>query len=171
MMHALERYEPRPGIPFFAYAAPYIRAAMAKEATFSLSIVDIPERHLRDARAGQMDADAAALVHESRYVTDIDDLHEVTPSSSAVTAETALSQKQISAQLRHHFRQALEQLSKEEAEVIRWRAAGGGEIRTLAERLDITADKVRKIEFRAMARMKSFLLRQGVTPHILNTAT
>ncbi|WP_154667722.1 sigma-70 family RNA polymerase sigma factor [Leisingera caerulea] len=168
MIKALRKYEPAPDVPFFAYAVKFIRSAMAQEAAFPSRIVDIPENRLRTAKAGQMDEDEAALVFEARYVTDIDDLHEVTASSTAVTAETSMVKDEIQSGIRKVLDLAGEALTPVEAEIIFNRLSEDGPVDELAAKLDMSVAKMRKIESRAMARMKNYLLKRGVTADFMN---
>lgn len=168
MIKALRKYEPAPDVPFFAYAVKFIRSAMAQEAAFPSKIVDIPENRLRTARAGQMDEDEAALIFEARYVTDIDDLHEVTAASTAVTAETSMVKDEIQSSIRKVLDLAASALTPVEAEIVFNRLSEDRPVEELAGELDMPVAKMRKIESRAMARMKNHLLKRGVTADFMN---
>lgn len=63
---------------------------------------------------------------------------------------------------------AIASLSDQEAEIIRARFLQDVSAEDLAIRLDISAAKMRKIEHRAKSRMKSFLLKRGVTADFMN---
>jgi RNA polymerase sigma factor (sigma-70 family) len=158
-----------PGVPFFAYAASFVRSAMRDEADFPGSIVAIPGNRVRNAKSGRIDADEAALIFEARFVTDIDDLHEVTASSAAVTAETGMMKEELNGQIGEILDLAIGSLTTQEAEIIRLRLIDGGTGEELGSRLDMPAARVRKIEKRAMARMKTLLLKRGITADFINT--
>lgn len=141
---------------------------MSRETSFVLSVVKVPESLTRAGPDGQVDADEAALAHEARYVSDIDDVHEVTAHSDAVTAETDMLADESCADLRASLVRAAGVLSPLERQLVLWRVDGRENPAGKAAELDISEEKMRKTENRALLRMRSHLLRQGVTPGSLN---
>lgn len=168
MLKSLSNYTPMPGVPFFAYATKFVRSAMQREALFPARLVNIPDFRLRNAQNGLLDAEETAFVYEARFVTDIDDVHEASPSSTPVTAEILMMNGEQADCTRKLLNLAIASLSDQEAEIIRARFLQDISAEDLAIRLDISAAKMRKIEHRAKSRMKSFLLKRGVTADFMN---
>ena len=168
MLKSLTNYTPMPGVPFFAYATKFVRSAMQREATFPARLVNIPDFRLRNAKNGLLDDEEAAFIFEARVVSDIDDLYEVAPTSTAVTAEILMMNGEVADCTRKLLNLAIASLTDLEAEIIRARFLHDVAADDLAIRLDISAPKMRKIEHRAKSRMKSFLLKRGVTADFMN---
>lgn len=171
MLKSLSNYVPIPDVPFFAYAKMFVRSSMQREAAFSAHLVNIPELHLRNAKNGQLAASEAALVLEAKFVSGIDDLYEAADVETAPTAENVLIDRELSNQSCEMLKLAIKSLSAEEAEIIRARFLQEESVEELAVRLDILPEKMRKIEQRARFRMKTYLLKRGVTAGFMNPET
>ena len=169
MLKSLTNYVPIPGVPFFAYAKMFVRSSMQREADFLSQLVDIPELHLRNARNGRMAAAEAALVREAQYVSDIDDMFETTSGQPSKTAESSLVNKDVAKHSARMIELAIKALDAEETEIIRSRFLEEETVDEVAARLDISPQKMRKIEQRARSRMRSFLLKRGVTAGFMNS--
>lgn len=168
MLKSLPNYTPIPGVPFFAYATKFVRSAMQREALFPARLVNIPDLRLRNAQNGLLDDEEAAFVFEARFVADIDSVHDEAPSATPVTAEILMMNGEQADCARKLLDLAIASLSDQEAEIIRARFLQDVSAEDLAIRLDISAAKMRKIEHRAKSRMKSFLLKRGVTADFMN---
>ncbi len=170
MIRCLPNYVPQPDVPFFAYATRYVRSAMAREAAFIARSVSIPERKSRDARSGRMAEDEAALVRGAMRATDITDMQDELASPQAA-ADTGLVRQETDDAMRALLDLALSSLTEAEAQVIRDRLSADRNTSTGEAMLDSLAGKMRKTEQRALMRMRTFLLRRGITADFMNSGT
>ena len=170
MIRCVPNYIPQPGIPFFAYAARYVRSAMTREAAFLARSVSIPDRKARDARCGRLVEHEAALVRASMRSADIADVQDELVSPLAA-AETGLVQRETDGAMHDLLELALASLTEAEAQVIRDRLSADQDAATGHGALDSSIGKMRKTEQRALMRMRTFLLRRGVTADFMNSGT
>lgn len=168
MLKSLKSYVSIPGVPFFAYAKMFVRSSMLREAAFLSQLVDIPALHLRNARNGQLAPSEAALVLEAQFVLNIDEVNNTASTEAVPTAENMLINKDLTARSNQMLHLAVEALTEDEAEIIRARFLEEESVDELAARLDILPEKMRKIERRARFRMKTFLLKRGITAGLIN---
>jgi len=160
----IDGFAPRDGVPFFAYARPFVRAAMRKEMLRNIAVVAIPPQHQRAAREGRLgDRDLAALRGAARpqRIDDIDgwDLcaHEEPAELVMISAEDADARRRI-------VDAALSRLSSTERLLIeRCRCESDLPLATVAARAGMSVERIRKMEARALARMKAQFIRHGVT--------
>ncbi|MFD2739566.1 sigma-70 family RNA polymerase sigma factor [Sulfitobacter aestuarii] len=164
LIRCLASYEPRGEIPFFAYAKPFIRAALSAAIRQQISQVSIPRQHLRAAAQGE-DAQQAALVRAARRSDSYEALAEGLALVDEQNGESLLLRGERDSQHQRLFEGALAQLSPtEQALVTRHRQGGDVGISVIAKKLGMRDDTALKLEKRALARMKTYFLLQGLTP-------
>ena len=169
LYNAIDRYTPKPGIPFFAYATRFIRKAMHDELNLINNIVDIPKHKVREAKAGKLDEMEVELINEARHTADIDDIYDTASCAALVSTDTTLIEKQNRQGMRSELEKAMECLTPGESLLIKRRLNGDNPENEPIENLDMASPRMRKMEKRALMRLKTTLLRQGFTPQFLQS--
>lgn len=160
----IDGYAPREGVPFFAYARPFVRAAMRREVFKSAAVVDIPLQHRRAAREGRLgDRDLATLrgAAQPHRMDDSDIWDLCAPEEPAELAMIRTEETQARKRL---IDAALSRLSNTERLLVeRCRTESRLPLAAVAASVGTSVDRIRKMEARAFARMKAQFIRIGVT--------
>jgi RNA polymerase sigma factor (sigma-70 family) len=167
LFKAASNYTPKPDVPFFAYAFRYIRKAMNAELHTINNIVVIPRHKLREARTGLMSEMEVELLNEARHTADIEDIYDTASATSSSNSETELIYSQDQQAIICQLEKAMECLSPGETLLIKRRLLGDNSGDASIDDLDMTDPRMRKMEKRAMMRLKTSLLKQGFTPQLL----
>lgn len=160
VIEVLRRYQPQGEVPFIAYATPALRGAMLRAFAAQSGIVSMPERHLRDALAGRLGRHAAETVRQSLQAESFD---EFTTDAVADTPEdTALRQERL-ARMRAALANALAALEKAERHlVVHHILKEDKPLEALAQDLKLPLSRLRRIEGRALHKMRNRLMTEGI---------
>lgn len=160
----LSGYGPREGVPPFAYARPFVHAAMRRCFYRDAAIVAVPLHHIRALREGHgSDLDRAWLQAATRPER-IDDPDAAQLGNDLESAEAVLIRHETDGAQSRALDDALSFLSETERLFIERRRAGDdGCPVDLAHRAGLNQSQARKIEARALARLRTRLLMRGIT--------
>lgn len=160
----IDGYVPREGVPFFAYARPFVRAAMRREVFKNAAVVAIPLQHRRAAREGRLgDRELATLrgaAHPHR-MGDAETWELCAPEDPAeltmIRTEEAFARQRI-------IDAALSRLSNTERLLVeRCRSESDLPLAAVAASVGTSVARIRQMEARAFSRMKAQFIRSGVT--------
>ena len=90
LIGCLDGYTPRENVPFFAYARPFVRAAMRRCFYRDAAIVAVPLHHMRALREGRGSELDRALVHAATCPERLDAPDAPQLGTDAETAEAML---------------------------------------------------------------------------------
>lgn len=162
LIACLDGYRPHEGVPFFAYARPFVRAAMRRCYYLDAAIVAVPLHHIRALREGRGSNLDRALVRAATHPEPLDGPEAAPLGDDLETAEAALIRHESDSARRLLLEEALSSLSESEQLCIRRRAGSdGGPEGT--QRTGLNQTQNRKIEARALARLRAQLILRGVT--------
>lgn len=160
----IDGYLPREGVPFFAYARPFVRAAMRREVFKNASVVAIPLQHRTAAREGRLgDRDLATLrgAAQPHRMGDAETWELCAPEEPA---ELAMIRNEEAFARQRVIDAALSRLDHTERLLVeRCRSESDLPIASVAASIGTSVERVRKLEARAFARMKAQFIRIGVT--------
>lgn len=156
LIRAADAFDLGKDVRFSTYAKYWVANAMRSAGARMRSVIDTPDRvgdqptgfSVLDSRRGRIEAEAMERVH-----------------SPELTPEERLIQRSTRDRLRRQIVEAMAELGDLEREVIVCRTlrAEPDTIEDLSVRLNLSRDKLRQVERRAMSRLKFGLLARGVT--------
>lgn len=164
LIGCLDGYVPRKNIPFFAYARPFVQAAMRRTFYREKSIVAVPMHHVRVLReGGGSDLDRAffqAATNPERL--DAPDAPEI--GAECDFGEAILIRTETEGSRGQALEAALAALpERDRLFVERHRVESADSVTDLACRLGVSKAQALQIEARALSRLKTQLIRRGVT--------
>lgn len=164
LIACLPGYLPRPDVPFFAYARPFVRAAMRRMYYRDAAIVSVPLHHVRALRrmtASPLDqARFRAVTNPERL--DAENATEL--EADCDSGETALIRAEAERRRQRALDSALAALSETDRLFVeRRRDDSAGSLSGLARNRGLSDAQALQMEARAMARLRSQLILQGVT--------
>lgn len=164
LIGCLDGYRPRDGVPFFAYARPFVRAAMRRCFYRDAAIVAVPLHHIRALREGRGSDLDRALVQAATRPERIDDPDAPQLGDDLDSAEAVLIRREADGARSRALDDALASLSEAERQFIDRRRAGeDGHLTDHAGPAGMNPSQTRKIEARAFARLRAQLILRGVT--------
>lgn len=164
LIGCLGGYAPREGVPFFAYARPFVRAAMRRCFYRDAAIVAVPLHHVRALREGRGSELDRALVHAATCPERLDAPDAPELGADAETAEALLLRNEVDGARSRALDDALAVLSETERLLVeRRRMDGACSLPDIARRIGVTPTQARKMEVRALARLRMQLILRGVT--------
>lgn len=164
LIGCLHGYTPRENVPFFAYARPFVRAAMRRCFYRDASIVAVPLHHVRALREGRGSDLDRALVHAATCPERLDAPDAPELGTDAETAEASLIRTEADCARSRALDAALAALSETERLFVeRRRADADCSVTDLARQIGVNQAQARKIEARALARLRTQLILRGVT--------
>lgn len=163
LIGSLRGYVPQDGLGLFAYARPFVRAAMRRTFYQSRSIIDLPLYELRRLREGR-----ASPEEQARYLGATRPEPLEAPESDLGTdngtGEALLIRAEADADRTQALEAALSGLTRiDRLFVERRRSEDPCSLDVLALRLGISPVQAARIEARALARLRTRLILQGVT--------
>jgi len=164
LIRCLAGYRVQPGVPFFAYARPFVRAAMRRCYFHDSVIVEVPLHHIRALRDGRgSDMDRALLRGASRPDA-MDTADTLSLGTDDETGEAALIRGESDLTRRQVLDAVVATLSEVERLLIdRRRADADLSLADLAAQLGLSPEQARKVESRALSRLKAQLSLRGIT--------
>ena len=164
LIDCLGGYVPRKNIPFFAYARPFVQAAMRRTFYREKSIVAVPMHHVRILReGGGSELDRAffqAAINPERL--DAPDAPQI--GAECDSGEATMIRTETEGLRGRALEAALAALPERDRLFIERRRVGiAGSVTDLACRLGVSKAQALQIEARALSRLKTQLIRRGVT--------
>lgn len=164
LIGCLGGYTAREDVPFFAYARPFVRAAMRTCFYRDVAIVAVPLHHVRALREGRGSDLDRALVHAATSPERLDAPDAPELGGDADTAETLLLQNEVDSARSVALDDALATLSETERAFVERRRMGDAcSLPDIARRIGVTPAQARKMEARSLARLRTQLILRGVT--------
>ncbi len=164
LIDCLGGYVPRTNTPFFAYARPFVQAAMRRTFYREKSIVAVPMHHVRILREGGGSELDRAFFHAATNPERLDapDAPEIGADSDS--CEASLIRTETEGLRGRALEAALAALpERDRLFVERRRVESADSVTDLASRLGVSKAQAIKIEARALSRLKTQLIRHGVT--------
>lgn len=158
LIACLDTYEPRANVPFFAYASPFVRAAMRRTYYRETCILSVPLHHIRSLREGKGSELDAALFRSATNPERLDAENAPELGSDGDTGEAALIRAEAETWRGKALESALAALSDTDRALVERRRNGG---EAGAEQRGKT--QTLQMEARAMARLRTQLILRGVT--------
>lgn len=138
---------------------PAIRGAILRASAGLSAQISIPERQIRDAMAGRMEPEKAAVLRQALQVIDFD---EFAIGLNCPAAEEEALSKEKQRRLRAALAQALRPLARDERHiVVRHLLHGDAGLEELASRLHLSTARARSLEGRALHKMRNSLIKSG----------
>jgi RNA polymerase sigma factor (sigma-70 family) len=164
LIGCLAGYIPHDGVPFFAYARPFVRAAMRKTYFRDVAIVAVPMHHVRSLQEGRCSDLDRAFMRAATCPERLDAPDAPELGVDTETAEAAIIRSEADMARSSALDAALAALTDTERLFIeRRRADGDAGIGVLAGQVGLSQTQARKIEARALARLRAQLIMRGVT--------
>ena len=171
LIGCLGSYASREDVPFFAYARPFVRAAMRRCFYRDATIVSVPLHQVRALRQGRGSELDRALVHAATRPERLDAPDAPELGADADTAEALLLRNEVDGARSRALDDALAVLSDTERLLVeRRRSDGACTLPDIASRIGVTPTQARKMEARALARLRMQLMLRGVTSASLGAA-
>jgi len=171
IMESLDDYRPLGDIRFLSYARKAISAAMT-EARHAIDFtIRIPRKKLRAALAGELPHDEAQRVVLLTQSSSIEDLIEDSLAVQAPGNEERIDASTAQQEIGIIISEAMSSLSDlERACIERWKDRGGdpGEFREFCSRWSISESHAKKIESRALQRLRMSIIAKGFSFDGLN---
>lgn len=178
LIRAADDFDLCQDVRFSTYAAWWVMNGVTSAAARIRSVIDVPVRAVSDMRSGRMDEEDQAIVTMAiQGMVALDapvgdgthSLMDALVSADLTPEETAAAESMHQVQ-RRLIEKAMSGLNPEEAEVIRRRRlqAVPETLEDLADAMDMTRDRLRQVERRAMMRLRRFLLDNGFHRAMLN---
>lgn len=165
LIRCLDGYAPRPGVPFFAYARPFVRAAMRQAFYREASIITMPMHHIRALREGKATALDEVLFRAATSPDRLDTPDAPDLGAECETGEVALIRSEVERIRETALAGALAALSETDRLIMERRRDGEpGKVSDLARHLGITPARAAQIEARALGRLRTQLIRRGFSP-------
>ena len=172
LIACLPGYAARPGVPFFAYARPFVRAAMRRTFFRDASVVAVPLHHVRALREGRGSDLDRALVQAATHPARLDGPDAPELGSEDESPEAALIRSEADCARTSALDAALAALSETERLFVERRRAGAaGGVSDLARQFGVNPTQARKMEARALARLRMQLILRGVTSSSMGAGT
>ena len=178
LIRAADDFDLCQDVRFSTYAAWWVMNGVTSAAARIRSVIDVPVRAVTDMRSGRMDEEDQAIVAmamQGMVALDApvgDGTHSLMDAlvSADLTPEESSVAESMHQVQRRLIEQAMSGLNPEEAEVIRRRRlqAVPETLEDLADAMDMTRDRLRQVERRAMTRLRRFLLDNGFHRAMLN---
>lgn len=164
LIGCLGGYAPRKNIAFFAYARPFVQAAMRRTFYRETSIVAVPMHHVRILREGGGSALDRAFFQAATNPERLDAPDAPEIGAECDSGETTLIRTETEGLRGRALEAALATLpERDRLFVERRRAESACSVTDLACRLGVSKAQALKIEARALSRLKTQLIRRGVT--------
>lgn len=164
LIGCLDGYVPRADVPFFAYARPFVRAAMRRAFYREGTILAVPMHHFRALREKSMSAYDEARLRAARNPERLDEVDGPELEADCDTAEARLIRAEAERRRRRALDAALSALSDTDRMFVERRcSSGAGSLSDLARRRGLSDAKALRMEARALARLRTQLILGGVT--------
>lgn len=178
LIRAAENFDLAQDVRFSTYAGWWVMNGISAAMARTRSVIDIPPRVYSDMRSGKLtEEDQASVAMVLQGVVALDapaGEGAVSPLDALVSTEmtpeeTVAAESMLSVQ-RHLIDRAMAALDEDEAEVIRRRRLQPvpETLEDLAIAMNLTRDRLRQIERRAMMRLRRVLLENGFQRAMLN---
>lgn len=159
LIRCLDGYEPRADVPFFAYARPFVRAAMRQAYFRETCILSVPMHHLRSLREGKASELDALLFRSATRPERLDGEEAPELRCDGDSGEGALIRAEAERRRGTALESALAALSETDRALVERRRDGG----TAGPARRAAADAGPRLEARALARLRTQLMLRGVT--------
>jgi RNA polymerase sigma-32 factor len=161
LIQAAERFDLKRNVRFSTYAQWWIANSVKMAANKLRQVVDIPAGH----------RNGSEFINTAGSLETIEGELEETLRCEAPTPEERAIKDSDNRRLRAHVLDALADLEATEREVVVARnlTAAPEPVDQLASRLDISRDRLRQVERRALSRMKYALMSRGVTTAVVGS--
>lgn len=178
LIRAADDFDRQQDVRFSTYAGWWVMNGVSSAATRIRSVIDVPVRAATDMRSGKLDEnDHNIIAMAMQGVVALDapvgdgtqSMLDALISADLTPEETAAAESLHEVQ-RRLIETAMSGLNEEEAEVIRRRRLQPvpETLEDVAAALDMTRDRLRQVERRAMTRLRRFLLDSGFHRTMLN---
>ena len=178
LIRAADNFDLAMDVRFSTYAAWWVMNGISAALARTRSVIDIPPRVYTDLRSGKLtDEDKAIVTMAMQGIVALDaPTGEGTLSplealaSSELNPEESVTAESMHAVQRHLIERAMADLDDDEAEVIRRRKLKPvpDTLEDMAQAMNMTRDRLRQIERRAMQRLRRVLLDNGFHRTMLN---
>lgn len=164
LIACLDGYVPRAGVRFFAYARPFVRAAMRRTFYRDALVVAMPLSHVRMLREGRGSAADEALFRGAAHPERLDAPDAPDLGAECDTGEAGLIRAEVERGRRVALETALAALTETDRLFVeRRRADSPCSLPELARRIGVSPGQAARIEARALARLRTQLILRGVT--------
>ena len=178
LIRAAENFDRAQEVRFSTYASWWVMNGISAAIARTRSVIDIPPRVYMDLRSGRLtDEEKANVLMAMQGIVQLDAPvgdGALSPLDALVsgdlTPEETVTAESLHAIQRHLIDQAMADLDSDEAEVIRRRKLQPvpETLEDLAAAMNVTRDRLRQIERRAMQRLRRVLLENGFHRAMLN---
>lgn len=178
LIRAADNFDLAQDVRFSTYAAWWVMNGISAALARTRSVIDIPPRVYTDMRSGKLtDEDQAIVMMAMQGIVALDaPVGEGTLSPlealvcSDLNPEESVAAESMHAVQRHLIERAMADLDADEAEVIRRRKLQPvpDTLEDMAQAMNMTRDRLRQIERRAMQRLRRVLLDNGFHRAMLN---
>ena len=178
LIRAAQNFDLTQDVRFSTYAAWWVMNGISAALARTRSVIDVPPRVYTDMRSGKLtDEDQASVLMAMQGIVALDApagdgmLSPLDALVSAdLTPEETVAAESMHTVQRRLIERAMADLNHEEAEVIRRRKLQPvpETLEDLATAMDMTRDRLRQIERRAMLRLRRVLLENGFHRAMLN---
>ena len=163
LIACLDGYVPRENIGFFAYARPFVRAAMRRTFYQECSIVTFPLHAIRLLQEGRASPLDHALFRGASHPEQLD-LTELQLGGETRTGEALLIQGEVDGRRSRALEGALAALTRSDRLLVeRHRGEEACSLGDLARRIGVSPMRALRFEARALARLRTQLILQGIT--------
>ncbi|EAQ01994.1 RNA polymerase sigma-70 factor family protein [Pseudooceanicola batsensis HTCC2597] len=178
LIRAADNFDLGQDVRFSTYAAWWVMNGVSAAAARIRSVIDVPPRAVTEMRSGRLaDEDNTVITMAMQGIVALDapvgdgthSLLDALVSSDLTPEETAAAESLHDVQ-RRLIAKAMSGLNAQEAEIIRRRRlqAVPETLEDLADAMNMTRDRLRQVERRAMTRLRRFLLDNGFQRAMLN---
>ena len=178
LIRAADNFDLTQDVRFSTYSAWWVMNGVSGAIARIKAVIDVPPRVYSELRRGRMNEDdRATVLMAMQGVVALDapvkegavSLLDALVSADMTPEETA-SAESLHEMQRHLIDKAMSLLDAEEAEVIRRRRlqAVPDTLEDLADAMNMTRDRLRQVERRAMTRLRRVLLENGFHRAMLN---
>jgi RNA polymerase sigma factor (sigma-70 family) len=178
LIRAADNFDLAQDVRFSTYAAWWVMNGISAALARTRSVIDVPPRVYTDMRSGKLtEEDQASVMMAMQGIVALDaPVGEgmLSPLDALVSAdltpEETVAAESLQAVQRHLIERAMADLDQEEAEVIRRRKLQPvpETLDELSKAMNMTRDRLRQIERRAMLRLRRVLLENGFHRAMLN---
>lgn len=178
LIRAADNFDLAQDVRFSTYAAWWVMNGISAALARTRSVIDVPPRVYSDMRKGKLtDADRETVLMAMQGVVALDaptSEGALSPLEALVSSdlnpEETVAAESVQTDQRHLIDRAMAALNADEAEVIRRRKLQPvpDTLEEMAAAMNMTRDRLRQIERRAMQRLRRVLLDNGFHRAMLN---